>query len=254
MLIYAFLFLPVAFLMLFSFSSAAGGVFPPPGYTLQWYGEALDDPWLMTSVWNSFMIAVLSAVLAIVIAAPGAYAIVRYRFPGRGLIRQALIVPLIIPSIMLGFGLMLLFKAADIDLSLATILIGHATYVLPYAFFVIAAQQYGFDRTLEEAAMDLGANRLRTFRSVTLPLMVPGLAAAGIFAFTLSLDEFIITFLLTSTTQTLPLYVWGMLRTIVSPTVNAVATLIVAASFVLLGGMFLVQTVVRRRASGSAGG
>jgi len=119
---------------------------------------------------------------------------------------------------------------------------------------VIAAQQYGFDRTLEEAAMDLGANRLRTFRSVTLPLMVPGLAAAGIFAFTLSLDEFIITFLLTSTTQTLPLYVWGMLRTIVSPTVNAVATLIVAASLALLGGMFLVQTVVRRRASGSTGG
>jgi len=102
--------------------------------------------------------------------------------------------------------------------------------------------------------MDLGAGRLRTFRSVTLPLMLPGLAAAGIFAFTLSLDEFIITFLLTSTTQTLPLYVWGMLRTIVSPTVNAVATLIVIASFVLLGGMFLVQTVVRRRTSGSAGG
>src|SRR5262249_14578014 len=180
-LVYAFLFLPVAFLILFSFSSAAGGVFPPPGYSLQWYSEALDDPWLMASVWNSFMIAVLSALLAIVIAAPGAYAIVRYRFPGRGLVRQALIVPLIIPSTMLGFGLMLCFKAADIDLSFATILVGHATYVLPYAFFVIAAQQYGFDRTLEEAAMDLGANRLRTFRSVTLPLMVPGLAAAGIF-------------------------------------------------------------------------
>jgi spermidine/putrescine transport system permease protein len=253
-LVYAFLFLPVAFLALFSFSSAAGGVFPPPGYTLQWYAEALDDPWLMASVWNSLLIAVLSAVLAVVVAAPGAYAIVRHRFPGRGLVRQSLVVPLIVPSIMLGFGLMLLFDAAGVELSLGTILVGHVTYVLPYAFFVIAAQQYGFDRTLEEAAMDLGADRLRTFRSVTLPLMLPGLAAAGIFAFTLSLDEFIITFLLTSTTQTLPLYVWGMLRTIVSPTVNAVATLIVLASFVLLGGMFVVQTVVRRRAPGSAGG
>ena len=253
-MVYAFLFLPVAFLMLFSFSSAAGGVFPPPGYTLQWYGEALDDPWLMTSVWNSFMIAVLSAVLAVVDRGPRR---LRHRpvpVPRPGIGPPGADRALIVPSIMLGFGLMLLFKAADIDLSLATILVGHVTYVLPYAFFVIAAQQYGFDRTLEEAAMDLGANRLRTFRSVTLPLMIPGLAAAGIFAFTLSLDEFIITFLLTSTTQTLPLYVWGMLRTIVSPTVNAVATLIVVASFVLLGGMFLVQTVVRRRASGSAGG
>src|SRR4029453_670559 len=203
-LVYAFLFLPVAFLILFSFSSAAGGVFPPPGYTLQWYGEALDDPWLMTSVWNSFLIAVLSAVLAVLIAAPGAYAIVRHRFPGRNLVRQALIMPLIVPSIMLGFGLMLLFKAAASELAHAPILIGHATYVLPYAFFVIAAQQYGFDRTLEEAAMDLGADRLRTFRSLTLPLIVPGLAAAGILAFTLSLDEFIIPFLLTRTTQNLP--------------------------------------------------
>ncbi|HZS34349.1 MAG TPA: ABC transporter permease subunit [Methylomirabilota bacterium] len=253
-LVYAFLFAPVAFLILFSFSSAAGGVFPPPGYTLRWYGEAIDDPWLMASVGNSLVIAVLSAVLAVVIAAPGAYAIVRYRFPGRGLLRQVLIIPLIIPSIMLGFGLLLLFNAAGVELSLATILIGHATYVLPYAFFVLAAQQYGFDRALEEAAMDLGANRLQTFRRITLPLMVPGLTAAGIFAFTLSLDEFIITFLLTSTTQTLPLYVWGMLRTIVSPTVNAVATLIVVASFALLGALLLGQLVLRRRASGSVGG
>ncbi|MBI3455005.1 MAG: ABC transporter permease subunit [Candidatus Rokubacteria bacterium] len=247
-LIYLFLFLPVVFLILFSFSSAAGSVFPPPGYSLRWYGETLDDPWLMNSVRNSLLIAVLAAVISVVLAAPGAYAIVRYRFPGRGFLRQALIVPIIIPSIMLGFGLLLLFNALKIDLSIVTVLVGHVTYVLPYAFFVIAAQQYGFDRSLEEAAMDLGANRLTTFRLVTLPLMVPGLVAAGLFAFTLSLDEFIITFLLTATTQTLPLYVWGMLRTIVSPTVNAVATMIVVASFVFVGGFLLMQTLFRRRA------
>ena len=251
-LVYLFLFLPVVCLVLFSFSSAAGSVFPPPGYSLRWYGEALDDPWLMTSVQNSIVIAVLAAIIAVVLAAPGAYAIVRSRFPGRGILRQALIVPLIVPSIMLGFGLLLLFNALKIELSMATVLIGHVTYVLPYAFFVIAAQQYGFDRSLEEAAMDLGADRLTTFRYVTLPLMVPGLVAAGLFAFTLSLDEFIITFLLTATTQTLPLYVWGMLRTIVSPTVNAVATLIVLASFTFVGGFLVIQILLRRRASVAA--
>jgi putative spermidine/putrescine transport system permease protein len=245
--VYLFLFLPVVFLILFSFSSATGSVFPPPGYTLRWYGEALDDPWLMSSVQNSLLIAVLAAVISVVLAAPGAYAIVRYRFPGRGLLRQALIVPLIVPSIMLGFGLLLLFNALKVELSFATVLVGHVTYVLPYAFFVIAAQQYGFDRSLEEAAMDLGADRLTTFRYVTLPLMVPGLVAAGLFAFTLSLDEFIITFLLTATTQTLPLYVWGMLRTIMSPTVNAVATLIVLASFTSIAGFLVIQTLLRRR-------
>jgi ABC-type spermidine/putrescine transport system permease subunit I len=251
-LVYLFLFLPVAFLILFSFSSAAGSVFPPPGYSLRWYGETLEDPWLMSSVQNSLLIAVLAAVISVVLAAPGAYAIVRHRFPGRGLLRQALIVPLIIPSIMLGFGLLLLFNALKIELSMMTVLVGHVTYVLPYAFFVIAAQQYGFDRSLEEAAMDLGADRLTTFRYVTLPLMIPGLIAAGLFAFTLSLDEFIITFLLTATTQTLPLYVWGMLRTIVSPTVNAVATLIVVASFVFIAGFLLIQNLLRRRAPGAA--
>lgn len=248
-LIYLFLFLPVALLVLFSFSSSAGGVFPPPGYSLRWYGEALDDPWLMASVQNSLTIAVLAAVISVVLAAPGAYAIVRYRFPGRGLLRQALIVPLIVPSIMLGFGLLLLFNALGIELSMVTVLVGHVSYVLPYAFFVIAAQQYGFDRSLEEAAMDLGADRLTTFRYVTLPLMVPGLVAAGLFAFTLSLDEFIITFLLTATTQTLPLYVWGMLRTIVSPTVNAVATMILVASFAFIAGFLVLPTLLRGRAA-----
>jgi len=247
--IYLFLFLPVIFLILFSFNSSSGGAFPPPGYTLAWYHEALNDPWLMGSVWNSLMIAVLAAIVSVALSAPGAYAIVRYRFPGRTLLRQALIIPLIIPTIMLGFGLMLLFDRLGVDLSIITIVAGHVTYVLPYAFFVIAAQQYGFDKSLEEAAMDLGANRLKTFWYVTLPLMVPGLIAAGLFSFTLSLDEFIITFLLSGTTQTLPLYVWGMLRTIVSPTVNAVATVIVAASFVFVGAFLLFQTLVGRRAS-----
>lgn len=245
--LYLFLFLPVIFLVLFSFNSASGGAFPPPGYTLAWYHQALNDPWLMNSVWNSLLIALLSAVVAVVVAAPGAYAIVRHRFPGRTLLRQALLIPLIIPTIMLGFGLLLLFNALHIRLSLLTILVGHVTYVLPYAFFVLAAQQYGFDKSLEEAAMDLGANRLQSFWHITLPLMVPGLIAAGLFCFTLSLDEFIITFLLSSTTQTLPLYVWGMLRTIVSPTVNAVTTLIVAVSFAFIGGFLLIQLVLGRR-------
>jgi spermidine/putrescine transport system permease protein len=200
-------------------------------------------------VWNSLVIAVLAAIVSVALSAPGAYAIVRFRFPGRTLLRQVLIIPLIIPTIMLGFGLLLLFNRLGVDLSLLTIVAGHVTYVLPYAFFVLAAQQYGFDKSLEEAAMDLGANRLKTFWHITLPLMVPGLIAAGLFSFTLSLDEFIITFLLSGTTQTLPLYVWGMLRTIVSPTVNAVTTVIVAASFAFIGGFLLIQTLVGRRAS-----
>jgi ABC-type spermidine/putrescine transport system permease subunit I len=233
-LMYIFLYLPIAFLIIFSVNKSPTASFPWQGFTLQWYREVIRDPWMINSVRNSLMIACLTALISVAVAAPAAYAMVRFRFPGRTLLKQSLIIPMIIPSIMLGFALLVLFTAFEIDLSVATVLIGHVTYVLPYVFFVVAAQQYGFDKTLEEAAMDLGANRWVTFRRVTLPLMVPGLLAGGLFAFTLSLDEFIITFLLTGTLQTLPLFVWGMLRTMVSPTVNAVGTLIVIIAFVVV--------------------
>ncbi len=233
-LMYIFLYLPIAFLIIFSMNNSPTASFPWQGFTLKWYREVIHDPWMINSVRNSLMIACLTALISVVVAAPAAYAMVRFRFPGRTLLKQSLIIPLIIPSIMLGFALLILFTAFGIDLSVVTVLVGHVTYVLPYVFFVVAAQQYGFDKTLEEAAMDLGANRWVTFRRVTLPLMVPGLLTGGLFAFTLSLDEFIITFLLTGTLQTLPLFVWGMLRTMVSPTVNAVGTLIVIVAFVVV--------------------
>ncbi len=233
-LMYIFLYLPIAFLIIFSVNNSPTASFPWQGFTLKWYREVIHDPWMINSVRNSLMIACLTALISVVVAGPAAYAMVRFRFPGRTLLKQSLIIPMIIPSIMLGFALLILFIAFGIDPSVVTVLIGHVTYVLPYVFFVVAAQQYGFDKTLEEAAMDLGANRWVTFRRVTLPLMVPGLLAGGLFAFTLSLDEFIITFLLTGTLQTLPLFVWGMLRTMVSPTVNAVGTLIVIVAFVVV--------------------
>ncbi|HSB72367.1 MAG TPA: ABC transporter permease subunit [Candidatus Methylomirabilis sp.] len=233
-LMYVFLYLPIAFLIIFSVNNSPTASFPWQGFTLKWYQEVIRDPWMINSVRNSLMIACLTALISVVVAAPAAYAMVRFRFPGRNLLKQSLIIPMIIPSIMLGFALLILFTAFGIDLSVVTVLIGHVTYVLPYVFFVVAAQQYGFDKTLEEAAMDLGANRWVTFRRVTLPLMLPGLLAGALFAFTLSLDEFIITFLLTGTLQTLPLFVWGMLRTMVSPTVNAVGTLIVVVAFVVV--------------------
>jgi ABC-type spermidine/putrescine transport system permease subunit I len=250
---YLFLYLPIVFLIIFSVNNSPATSFPWQGFTLKWYRDVIADPWMLNSIRNSLVIAVLTALISVSVAAPAAYAMVRFRFPGRNLLKQSLIIPMIIPSIMLGFALLMLFTAFGIDLSVVTVLVGHVTYVLPYVFFVIAAQQYGFDKTLEEAAMDLGASRWVTFRRVTLPLMVPGLLAGGLFAFTLSLDEFIITFLLTGALQTLPLFVWGMLRTMVAPSVNAVGTLIVVVAFiVVLAAQFRGR--LRRRAAYTAGG
>ena len=223
--------------MIFSVNSNFAGSFPFTGFTLKWYRELVGDPWIMNSVKNSLQIAIISSILAVSVAAPAAYTVARFNFPGKSILKLSIVIPMTIPAIMLGFALLSLFNAADVTLSILTVIIGHVTFVLPYVFFVISAQQYGFDKSLEDAGMDLGANRWATFRRITLPLMVPGLMAGGLFAFTLSMDEFIITFLVTGVTQTLPLFVWGMLRTMVAPTVNAVGSLIVVFAFIIIFGL-----------------
>lgn len=230
---YIFLFGPIVVLVLFSFSSATSGTFPPPGYTLRWYVEAFSDPWLLVSLRNSLIIATAAGAISVSVAAPAAYAFVRFRFPGRQIFQQLLLIPMILPSIMLGIGLLVFFHWAGLKLSYATIVIGHVTIVLPYAFLILLSNQYGMDRSIEEAAADLGAAPRQTFLAVTLPLMKPALLAAFLFSFALSFDEFMMTFLLSSTTQTLPTYIWGLMRTIVSPSVNALATSILLATILL---------------------
>lgn len=231
--VYLFLFAPIIVLVMFSFDASPAASFPLQGFTLQWYREAVADSLMLRSISMSLVIATMTAVVAVAVAAPAAFATARYRFPGRSILKHLVIIPMVVPSIMLAFGLLSLLVRLGVELSAATVVIGHATYVLPYVFLVILAQQYGFDRSLEEAARDLGANTFTIFWRITLPLMLPGLLAGALFAFTLSLDEFIIAFLLTGTATTLPMYIWGMLRGMTSPTVNALGTIIVVVA--LLG-------------------
>ncbi|TAN31788.1 ABC transporter permease subunit [bacterium] len=243
--VYAFLFMPIAMLVVFSFDASRAGVFPPTGFTLDWYRGLLNDSSMLHSIGTSLEVAAAASLGAVVIAAPAAYVVTRSRFIGGAMLRQLMIAALVVPPLLVGFGLLELFTAIHLQLSLATIIAGHITYVVPYAFLVIAAQQYGFDRRLEEAASDLGATWTGRFVRVVLPLMVPGIVAALLFAITLSLDEFVITFLVAGSTETLPLYVWSQLRTEVSPTVNAIGTVIVVGALLAL----LCMQIVQRRLS-----
>jgi ABC-type spermidine/putrescine transport system permease subunit II len=233
-LVYLFLFAPIIVLVLFSFNRSPAASFPLDGFTLQWYRDLFHNAFMLSALRNSLIVAVATAALSVVLAAPAAYAVVRNQFPGRWLLRQLMILPMVVPPLMLGVGMLQLFSTTGITPSILTIITGHITYVVPYTFIMISAQQYGFDRRIEEAASDLGASPWGVAKRVVLPLMWPAILAAALFAFTLSLDEFIITFLLSGSTGTLPLYIWGQLRTGVSPEVNALGTLIVAAAILSL--------------------
>lgn len=233
-LVYIFLFAPITVLVLFSFNSSPAASFPLQGFTLQWYYDLFRNEFMLSTLRNSLIIAVATAVLSVMLAAPAAYAVVRNDFVGRRLLRQLMILPMVVPPLMLGVGMLQLFSTAGITPSILTVISGHITYVVPYAFIMISAQQYGFDRRIEEAASDLGASPWAAARRVVVPLMWPAIFAAALFAFTLSLDEFIITFLLSGSTGTLPLHIWGQLRTDVSPEVNALGTLIVTTAILSL--------------------
>jgi spermidine/putrescine transport system permease protein len=144
---------------------------------------------------------------------------------------------MLVPSLFMGMALLTMFFQFGVVLSMTTIVIGHVTRVLPFVFLSLMAQQAGYDRRVEEAAMDLGANSWQVFSRVTLPSMLPGIVAATLFAFTLSLDEFNMSFLLTGTETTVPIYMWGMLRTTLSPSINALSTIfiLVSVGLVLIG-------------------
>jgi spermidine/putrescine transport system permease protein len=183
----------------------------------------------------SVYVALEAAGITIVLSAPAAYAITRFRLPGRGLIIFMTILPMLIPEFILGMSIMVTLIAVGTPLSLHTIAMGHATMALPFVFLTILAQQYGFDRHTEEAAKDLGAGPVSSFVKVTLPPMLTAVAAAAFLAITVSLGDYVLAFLLTGTTTTLPVYIMGLLKSGVSPTVNAAGSMLLfAIIFVIL--------------------
>ncbi len=227
---YIFLYVPILILGIFSVNNSAVVAFPLSGFTLRWYRSALTDPVLLASFRQSVSLGIVTALISTSAALLLALAY-RRGFRGQGVVFHLILVPLIIPGIVSGIVLLVLFGVLGIDLSVwRTVLPAHITYTLPFAFLSLYPRIHGLDPALEEAAMDLGAERWETFRRVTFPLIRPGLVAAGLFAFSLSFDEFIRTYFLVGTQRTLPVHVWTMLVETLSPEVTALAVLIVVIS------------------------
>ncbi len=241
-LAYLFVYAPVVYLVVFSFNDAAATTPPWRRFTLRWYRAIAANSDLRDAFLNSVELGLLTALVAVVLATAMALAF-RERFAGKGLVFTLLLLPMLTPGIVLGVALTLLWRVLGLTPGLfSSALVAHVTYTLPFAFLVVFTRLHRFDRSLEEAAMDLGADQFTTFRLVTLPLILPGLVGAAIFAFTLSFDEFIRTLFVVGSDNTLPIYLWSMIMTDSSPQTSAVGAVIVAFSLTwVVVGQFLLR-------------
>lgn len=245
--IYVFLFAPIVLLVLFSFNANRYGTFPITGWTLTWYRQAFGDYQVHDAVVTTLKVALQVTVISMVVGTAAAFPLVRSRLPGREGIRIVLILPIMIPGLLIGVSLLVLFTSTfHWTLSPETAVIGQAVYTTPFVILLVAARLQAFDSALERAAADLGANAFERLRRVILPLIFPAILAGGLFAFTLSLDEFIITFFLIGGHNTLPIYIYTQIKFGITPEVNAVATMLLAGSLLLLALAFVLPQLVRR--------
>ena len=246
-LIYVFLFAPIVLLVLFSFNANRYGTFPITGWTLEWYRAAISDYQVHDAVSTTLRIALEVTVVSTVVGTAAAFPLARARLPFRDGIRILFVLPIMIPGLLIGVSLLVLFtQALHHGLSTQTAVIGQCVYTTPFVILVVSARLQGFDRRLERAASDLGANTFNRLRLVVLPLLLPAIVAGALFAFTLSLDEFIITYFLIGQHNTLPIYIYTQVKFGITPEVNALASLLLAASLTLIVLAFALPVVARR--------
>jgi ABC-type spermidine/putrescine transport system permease subunit II len=241
LLAYAFLFFPSVVIILFSFNQSKVTVWPPRGFTLDWYGEILRDPTLLESIANSLIVASLATIGSVILGTMAAIALSRYHFRGKRLVYAAMLAPIALPGLVTGIAMLSYFEYVGLQRSLVTVILAHIVFTLPFVVTIVIARLSNFDAAVEEAALDLGASPLRSFLTVTLPIIAPSVAGAALVVFALSFDEFIITFFVIGNQSTLPLKIWSMMRLGIAPTINAVASIIIVLStiLVLIGTRFV---------------
>jgi len=241
-LVFAFIYLPIVVLVVYSFNRDGVGGFPPRHFTFDWYRQLFADSAIWDSVLNSLIVAAGAVALSLTLGFLAALALDRADFPGKTYFRRLVLLPLILPGIITGLSLLLFAVRIQLDLSLVTIFLGHGTALISVATTEIFAGLQKTDRRQEEASLDLGATPWRTFWLVTLPNLKLSLIAAALLIFTLSMDEIAVTFFLYGREYTLPLEIWGRLRRGITPEINAISTLILLVSIILITVWYRLRT------------
>ena len=243
--VYAFLHLPILVLVAFSFNASKFSV-EWTGFSLEWYRRLLERDDILRGLRASLVVGVLATVIATLLGTLLALGLARHRFRGRRVLEALLYVPIVTPEIVAGISLLILYVLVGLPLGLVTITIAHVAFCISFVVVVVLARLEGMDESLEEAALILGADEITTFRRVTVPQLWPGIVSAALLAFTLSFDDFVITSLVAGPgSSTLPLVVYSMVRRNIEPSINAISTLILLVTTLLI---YLADRYGRQRA------
>ncbi len=234
LLVYTFLYLPIGVVILFSFNSSKRNIVFED-FTFRWYRELFTNQPLLEAYGNTLTVGLCSTIIATIIGTLASYGMSKFKFRGKNVIDTLLYIPVVIPEIVLGISLLAIFNLSRIPMGLISLIIAHATFCIPFVVFTVNARFAGFDKSVEEAAMDLGAGRIKTFFTVTLPIILPGVISGAFLSFTLSIDDIIISFFTTGPgSNTFPLKVMELTKTGITPDVYALSTIVLIVTITLV--------------------
>ena len=233
-LIFMFIYVPIAVIVAYSFNKSKASIVWT-GFTFQWFTKLFEDDNILTAFKNSLEVAVMATAISTTIGTLGALGLYRYKFKGKGVIDGLLYIPIVIPEIIMGIALLAYFSSLNMSLGIFTIVLAHCTFCIPYVLIIVKSRLAGFDKSIEEAAMDLGANKAVVFRTVTLPLIYPAVISGAMMAFALSLDDVILNFFVAGPeSTTLPLKIFSMLKFGLTPEINALCTAMLVITLLIL--------------------
>lgn len=247
-LIMLFMYLPMVILIIFSFNqSRINAVWT--GFTFDWYVSLVNNRFVLEALSNSLIVAFSTMAIATVFGTMAAYAFYKYKFRLRYVWNALIYLPMLIPELLMGLSLLILFSQFQIPLGKLTLIIAHVTFSIPFVFLIVLTRLEDMGRELEEAAQDLGATPMQTFFKVTLPVIFPSIIASKLLVFTLSLDDFIISFFVAGpNSTTLPIYIYGLIKRGITPEVNALATLLIVTTIVLVVTAEMIRRIGNKNA------
>ena len=248
-LVFVFLYLPILVIVVFSFNTSKLNILFK-GFTTKWYYLVFQNVQIMSALENTLIVGIVSTALATVIGTVGAVAMNKYDFPGKAVLDKVLYIPIVIPEVVLGIALLSIYSLAGIPLSLFSLILAHVTFCIPFVVLTVRSRLIGIDQTLEEAALDLGATPFKAFMQVMLPLLIPGIISGAGFSFALSIDDVIISFFTTGpASTTFQLQVYAMVKTGITPEINAISTLmmLVIVLGIAVNAVFQVRRIKRSK-------
>lgn len=240
-LVFTFLFLPILVLVVFSFNTSKLNIVFE-GFTLYWYKDLFNNKLLMGALFNTLLVAGISTIVSTIIGTISAYALKKFDFPLKKLINELLYIPVVLPEIVLGISLLCVYTLLKLELGMFTLMLAHISFSIPYVIISVRSVLDGMDPNLEKAASDLGASKLKTLWYITIPTLLPGILSGAQLAFTLSLDDVVVSYFTAGpNSNTLPLHIYSMIKTGVTPNVNALITILLLIIFSILTLSMLVS-------------